>query len=190
MSGNTVINWKVNKYFHDSLYLFCILGDEEIRILKERLEETEKAMQMIVSHMAAITTLPANDLTKQSSSVEPKKSKDKPSKKSKRKAKEEEKVIEEKSAKNQDSSSSDDDETDEKTSQEDIQPKIENVKALPLAQESWKKNPTKLNFSMNFCLPSFLFRNKCKNFGFDKVFIPFSVQNWSFFRSVFKHKVV
>lgn len=30
--------------------------DEQIRILKERLEETEKAMKMIVTHMAAITT--------------------------------------------------------------------------------------------------------------------------------------
>ena len=32
------------------------LGDEQIRILKERLEETEKAMHTIVSHMAAITS--------------------------------------------------------------------------------------------------------------------------------------
>ena len=32
------------------------VGDEEIRILKERLEETEKAMQMIVTNMAAMTS--------------------------------------------------------------------------------------------------------------------------------------
>ena len=30
--------------------------DEEIMILKQRLEETEKAMQMVVSHMAALTS--------------------------------------------------------------------------------------------------------------------------------------
>merc|ERR1712086_794606 len=30
--------------------------DDQIRLLKERLEETEKAMKMIVSHMATITT--------------------------------------------------------------------------------------------------------------------------------------
>ena len=33
-----------------------ISGDDQIRLLKERLEETEKAMKMIVSHMATITT--------------------------------------------------------------------------------------------------------------------------------------
>ena len=39
--------------------MMCILpisGDDQIRLLKERLEETEKAMKMIVSHMATITT--------------------------------------------------------------------------------------------------------------------------------------
>ena len=44
---------------------FFLPGDEQIRILKERLEETEKAMKMIVTHMAAITTqMPKPDPTK------------------------------------------------------------------------------------------------------------------------------
>ena len=39
-----------------SLCILLISGDDQIRLLKERLEETEKAMKMIVSHMATITT--------------------------------------------------------------------------------------------------------------------------------------
>ena len=55
-------DFKFQKLKTHKIYLW-ISGDDQIRLLKERLEETEKAMKMIVSHMATITTQMPNPIS-------------------------------------------------------------------------------------------------------------------------------
>lgn len=97
--------------------------DEEIMILKQRLEETEKAMQMVVSHMATLT-----------SQMQPA-----PKEEHEPKVESKENVPKQDDSENEDSETSENDEEVEEDSDNDAptkDEKIETLSSVPIAQES------------------------------------------------------
>ena len=136
---------------------YLISGDDEIRSLKERLEETERAMQMIVTNMAAMTShMPKSSTESVKDSKElsldknhrksPKKAKAKATSANKKtddnadKSKEENLENEEEETEESESDEIDNSEHDEDVVENDesiVDNKVEILNAsLPLAQES------------------------------------------------------